>query len=77
MREGYEQGYLLPIFAAVILGGIGDAFGALVGGLILGLMIEWSTLSSTLAGNGGRLRRADFLVLIVRPEGTIGRARAI
>ena len=39
---GFEL--LLPIFAAVILGGIGDAFGALAGGIVLGLVIEWSTL---------------------------------
>ena len=26
---------LLPIFAAVVLGGIGDAFGALAGGMVL------------------------------------------
>ncbi|TMK73327.1 MAG: branched-chain amino acid ABC transporter permease, partial [Actinobacteria bacterium] len=35
---------LLPIFAAVILGGIGDAYGALAGGMLLGLVTEWSTL---------------------------------
>ena len=28
----------------VILGGIGDAFGALAGGVLLGLVTEWSTL---------------------------------
>src|ERR671910_3243204 len=36
---GFEL--LLPIFAAVVLGGIGDAFGALAAGLILGVVIEW------------------------------------
>ena len=40
--SGFEL--LLPIFAAVVLGGIGDAFGALAGGMVLGLVIEWSTL---------------------------------
>src|SRR5215203_4952445 len=41
-----EMGFelLLPIFAAVVLGGIGDAFGALAAGLVLGAAIEWSTL---------------------------------
>ena len=34
---------LLPIFAAVILGGIGNVYGALVGGLTLGLVMELST----------------------------------
>ena len=32
---------LLPIFAAVVLGGIGNAYGALVGGITLGLVQEW------------------------------------
>ena len=35
---GFEL--LLPIFAAVILGGIGDAFGALAAGIVLGVVIE-------------------------------------
>ena len=39
---GFEL--LLPIFAAVILGGIGNPFGALTAGLVLGVVIEWSTL---------------------------------
>ncbi len=38
---GFEL--LLPIFAAVVLGGIGNAFGALAAGIVLGLVIEWST----------------------------------
>src|SRR5918994_2192910 len=39
---GFEL--LVIIFAAVVLGGIGDAFGALAAGLVLGVVIEWSTL---------------------------------
>ena len=35
---------LLLIFAAVTLGGLGTAFGALVGSLIVGLFVEVSTL---------------------------------
>ena len=34
---------LLPIFAAVVLGGIGSAYGALAGGLLLGVAMELST----------------------------------
>jgi neutral amino acid transport system permease protein len=68
---------LLPIFAAVILGGIGDPFGALAGGLGLGLVIEWPTLFL-----GFRWKTAiGFAVLIgvlvVRPQWLFGRARAV
>ncbi|MDF2555821.1 MAG: branched-chain amino acid transporter permease, partial [Microbacterium sp.] len=35
---------LLLIFAAVTLGGLGTAFGALVGAIIVGLLVEVSTL---------------------------------
>jgi neutral amino acid transport system permease protein len=72
---GFEL--LLPIFAAVILGGIGDAFGALAGGVVLGLVIEWSTLVIEprwkVAVGFGVL----ILVLFIRPQGIFGRARAI
>src|SRR6266540_2254970 len=37
-------GIVLSIFAAVIVGGIGDAYGALAGGILIGLVQEWSTL---------------------------------
>jgi neutral amino acid transport system permease protein len=64
---------LLSLFAAVILGGIGSAYGALAGGLLLGLAQEWSTLVIDprwkVAVGFGIL----ILVLIVRPQGLFGR----
>jgi neutral amino acid transport system permease protein len=72
---GFEL--LLPIFAAVVLGGIGDAFGALAGGIILGLVIEWSTLFVDARWKVTVGFVALIIVLIVRPQGIFGRARAI
>jgi neutral amino acid transport system permease protein len=72
---GFEL--LLPIFAAVILGGIGDAFGALAGGLVLGLIIEWSTMFIEARWKVSIGFVALILVLIVRPQGIFGRAREI
>ena len=72
---GFEL--LLPIFAAVVLGGIGDAFGALAGGILLGLVVEWSGLY---IASGMKVAVAFvvlILVLIVRPQGIFGKARAI
>ncbi len=72
---GFEL--LLPIFAAVILGGIGNAFGALVGGLVLGVIIEWSTLFFDARWKVTIGFVALIVVLIVRPQGIFGRAKAI
>jgi neutral amino acid transport system permease protein len=77
VRPELGFGLLLAIFAAVILGGIGDAFGALAGGIVLGLVIEWSTLFidfrwKTAVGFG-----VLILALIIRPQGIFGRARTI
>jgi neutral amino acid transport system permease protein len=74
-----EMGFelLLPIFAAVVLGGIGDAFGALAGGIVLGLVIEWSTLFIDARWKVTIGFVALIIALIVRPQGIFGRARAV
>ena len=74
-----EMGFalLLPIFAAVILGGIGDAFGALAAGLVLGVVIEWSTLFIDARWKIAIGFVVLILALIIRPQGIFGRAKAI
>jgi neutral amino acid transport system permease protein len=72
---GFEL--LLPIFAAVVLGGIGDAFGALAAGVVLGLVIEWSTLFIEARWKVAVGFVVLVLVLIVRPQGIFGRAKAL
>jgi len=71
---GYFDGWLLLllVFAAVILGGIGSIYGAIVGGLAIGITFSIAPLwiPSDFA------RAAAFLVMIVilvgRPEGIYG-----
>jgi len=71
-----ETGFrlLLSVFAAVILGGIGSAYGALAGGILIGLVQEWSTMfvSPTYKEAVGFL--VLILVLLIRPQGIFGRA---
>jgi neutral amino acid transport system permease protein len=73
---------LLPIFAAVILGGVGSAYGALAGGLALGLVMEVSTWNA-LAGGVSPVYKpvvaftALITVLIFRPQGVLGKARTV
>jgi len=68
---------LLPIFGAVVLGGIGDAFGALAGGMVLGLITEWSTMFIESQMKTAVAFIALIIVLIVRPQGIFGRAKAV
>jgi neutral amino acid transport system permease protein len=68
---------LLLLFAAVTLGGLGTAFGAAVGAIVIGLVVEVSTLWIP-----ADLRfAAPLLVLIVillfRPQGILGRRERI
>ncbi|GAB2468540.1 branched-chain amino acid ABC transporter permease [Xylanimonas ulmi] len=68
---------LLLMFAAVTLGGLGTAFGALVGSILIGLVVELSNLVIP-----SDLRYASalvilILVLLVRPQGILGRRERI
>jgi branched-chain amino acid transport system permease protein len=63
---------LLPLFAAVILGGIGSVWGAVLGGLIVGVA---ESVSVTLVGAEYRTAAAFIvliLVLMVKPNGLFG-----
>jgi len=77
IRPELGFGLLLPIFAAVVLGGIGDPFGALAGGIVLGLVIEWSTLFIDFRWKNAVGFAVLVIVLVLRPQGIFGRARAI
>ncbi len=75
----WDMGFqiLLLTFAAVTLGGLGTAFGALVGALIVGLFVELSTLiiPSDMKYVGALV--ILILVLLVRPQGILGRKERI
>jgi branched-subunit amino acid ABC-type transport system permease component len=68
---------LLLVFAAVTLGGLGTAWGAIVGAFIIGTFIEVSTLfvPAELKFVGALV--VLILVLLVRPQGLLGRAQRI
>lgn len=72
---GFEL--LLPIFAAVILGGIGDAFGALAAGMVLGVVTEWSTLIIDARWKIAVGFLVLVIVLIIRPQGIFGKAKTV
>ncbi|MGA8517732.1 MAG: branched-chain amino acid ABC transporter permease [Pseudonocardiaceae bacterium] len=74
----YEMGFslLLLMFAGVILGGLGTAYGALVGCLIVGMLVEVSAqiipVDLKYLGGLGVL----IVILVIRPQGLLGsRAR--
>ena len=66
---------LLSLFAAAILGGIGNAYGALVGGLIIGLSQEWATLIVNPRWKPAVGFVILILTLLVLPQGIFGKTR--
>ena len=69
-----EMGWilLLPLFAAVTLGGIGNAYGALVGALVIGIVQQVSTLWLMPAYKPAVAFVVLILILLVRPQGIFG-----
>jgi branched-chain amino acid transport system permease protein len=73
----WDMGFrlLLLMFAGVTLGGLGTAYGALVGSLVVGVFVQMSTLviPNDVKYVGGLLLL--IVILIIRPQGILG-ARA-
>ena len=75
----WQMGFtvLLLVFAGTVLGGLGTAFGAIVGSLLVGLLTQLSTLilPTELKYVGALL--ILIIILLVRPQGILGRAERV
>ena len=60
---------LLPVFAAAIMGGIGRPYGAIAGGMTVGIAEEMSTLFFSPAYKSAVAFTLMVIILIVRPTG--------
>ena len=60
---------ILPMFASVILGGIGNPYGAIAGALIIGVSQELSVLLIDPAYKQGIALLIMVIILLVRPQG--------
>jgi branched-subunit amino acid ABC-type transport system permease component len=67
--------YLVSVFAAAVIGGIGNPFGAVAGALIIGLVEETSALAISTTYRQGVSFVVLVLVLLLRPQGLLGVAR--
>jgi branched-chain amino acid transport system permease protein/neutral amino acid transport system permease protein len=64
--------FLIPLFAATILGTIGNMWGALVGGLVIGIVQQLSTAFLLPTYKPAVAFMAMILILLVRPKGIFG-----
>ena len=63
---------LLLMFAAVILGGIGSVYGAIAGGIVIGIVFTTSTIWIPSDFNEAAAFAVMIVVLLIRPEGIFG-----
>lgn len=75
----FDMGFdlLLLVFAGVILGGLGTAFGALVGSLVVGLFVTVSTLWIPPELKNVAALAVLILILLFRPQGILGRSERV
>lgn len=71
------QHLLLLVFAAVVLGGLGTAFGAFLGSMLIGVFVQMSTLvvDPELKYVGALV--VLIIIMLTRPQGILGRRERI
>jgi branched-subunit amino acid ABC-type transport system permease component len=65
-------GFLLSLFAATILGGIGNMVGALIGALVMGVAQQISTAYLLPTYKHAVAFLIIILILLIRPQGIFG-----
>jgi branched-chain amino acid transport system permease protein len=68
---------LLLLFASVTLGGLGTALGATVGAMIIGMVVELSSLFIPVDLKYAASLAILIVVLLVRPQGVLGKKQRI
>jgi branched-chain amino acid transport system permease protein len=78
-QVSWQMGFqlLLLMFAGVTLGGLGTAFGALVGSMVVGMVMELSTLWIPSEFKTVTALAILIVILLVRPQGILGQAERI
>jgi neutral amino acid transport system permease protein len=75
----YQTGFkiLLLVFAAVVLGGLGTIWGAIVGAFIIGIFTELTTLFVPAEFKTVGALLVLIIVLLFRPQGLLGKAQRV
>lgn len=70
----WDMGFrlLLLMFAGIILGGLGSAYGAMVGSFVIGIVAQMSSLWFPVDLQNAWALLALIVVLLVRPQGILG-----
>jgi branched-chain amino acid transport system permease protein len=78
-QVSWQMGFqlLLLMFAGVTLGGLGTAFGALVGSMVVGMVMEVSTLYIPSEFKTVTALAILIVILVVRPQGILGQAERV
>ncbi|HET9611421.1 MAG TPA: branched-chain amino acid ABC transporter permease [Acidimicrobiales bacterium] len=78
-QVSWQMGFqlLLLMFAGVTLGGLGTAYGALVGSMVVGMVMEISTLYIPSEFKTVTALAILIGILIVRPQGILGQAERV
>ena len=78
-QVGFEMGsgLIFLMFAGITLGGLGSAYGALIGGFLVGLLVELASLVVPAELKNAPALLILIIVLVLRPQGILGRKQRV
>lgn len=78
-QVGFQMGsdLLFLMFAGITLGGLGSAYGALIGGFAVGVFVEMASLVVPTELKNAPALLILIVVLIVRPQGILGKSQRV